>query len=128
MPRRRRPSREPECLRCGNVEDLEAVGPALYCLPCRTCPHGRTWAGAWSPACPACVLAAHSRITPDGPRIADLDAYLADVARLRIDTMANAFEEWERVGDRATYGDGLGIEVDQPFHFTEQARVEARNR
>lgn len=36
--------------------------------------------------------------------------------------MANAFEEWERIGNRATYGDGLGAEVDRPFHFTGQAR------
>ncbi len=90
----------------------------MYCLPCRTCPHGQEWIETWSPACPGCALIAHSIITPDGPRIKDLDAYLADVSRLQIDTLANTFEEWERIGDRATYGDGLGVEVDQPFHFT----------
>lgn len=94
----------------------------MYCLPCRTCPHGRVWVETWSPACAACVLAVHTVNTPTGPRIKDLEAYLADVTRYRIDTMANVFEEWERIGDRATYGDGLGVEVEAPFHFTEQAR------
>ncbi len=99
------------------MEDLEAVGAAMYCLPCRTCPHDQTWIDTWAPACPACVLAVHTIKTPDGPRIIDLEAYLTDVARCRVDTLAHSFDEWERIGDRATYGDGLGVEIDRPFHF-----------
>lgn len=118
MPRKRRSRREPECLRCGNVEDLEVVGTAAYCLPCRTCQHGRVWIESWSPACAACVLAVHTEKTTKGLRIKNLEAYLTDVARYQIDTMAHVFDEWERIGDRATCGDGLGVEVDQPFHFT----------
>jgi len=64
------------------------------------------------------VLAVHTVKTLAGPRIRDLEAYLTNVARYRIDTMAHAFEEWERIGDRGTCGDGLGVEVDWPFHFT----------
>jgi len=94
------------------------VGASAYCLPCRTCPHGMIWIETWSPACAACALAVHTTMTPEGPRIRNLEAYLADVARYRIDTMAHAFDEWERIGDRATYGDGLGVDVDWPFHFT----------
>lgn len=125
MSRKRRQSREPECLRCSNVEDLEAVGAAAYCLPCRTCPHGRVWIETWTPACAACVLTAHTVSTPEGPRIRDLEAYLTDVTQYRIDTIAHVFDEWERIGNRATYGDGLDVEVDWPFHFTNQAQ--ARN-
>jgi hypothetical protein len=110
------------------VEDLEAVGPALYCLSCRTCPHGRVWIETWAPACPACVLAVHTTKTPDGPRIKDLEAYLTDVARCRVDVMAHSFDEWERIGDRATYGDGLGVEVDWPFHFTSLTQEATRSR
>lgn len=84
------------------------------------------WTESWSPACPACVLAVHTVNTPKGPRINNLDAYLAEVTRLHIDTLAHTFEEWERMGSRATYGDGLDIEVDQPFHFTEQTRAQNR--
>lgn len=80
----------------------------------------------WSPACPVCVLATHTVDTPEGPRIKDLEAYLGDVARCRIDTMAHTFEEWERIGDRATYGDGIGVEIDWPFHFMEQAQARSR--
>lgn len=97
------------------------MGVALYCLPCRTCPHGTTWTDTWTPACAACLLASHTIATPEGPRIKDLDAYLADVGRFRVDTMAHVFDEWERIGDRATYGDGLDVRVDWPFHFTGQA-------
>jgi hypothetical protein len=64
------------------------------------------------------VLAVHTVKTQTGLRVRDLEAYLADVARYRIDTMAHAFDEWERIGERTTYGDGLDVEVDWPFHFT----------
>lgn len=117
MPRRRRPSKEPGCARCGNADDLETVGSAQYCLPCRTCPHGQTWVDTWVPACPACVLAAHTINTLEGPRITNLEAYLADVTRYRVDTLTHTFDERERIGDRATYGDGLGAVVNWPFHF-----------
>jgi hypothetical protein len=114
MLRRRRSS---SCSRCDNADDLEVVEGALYCLPCRTCPHGQVWTGTWVPACAACVLAAHTVQTPEGPRIKDVDAYLAEVARLQVDTLTHTFEERELIGDQATYGDGLGAAVDRPFHF-----------
>lgn len=117
MPRKRRSAKEPGCARCGNADDLETVGSAQYCLPCRTCPHGQTWADTWVPACSACVLATHTTQTPDGPRVRDVDAYLAEVAKYRTDTLTHTFEERELIGDRATYGDGLDAQVEQPFHF-----------
>jgi hypothetical protein len=115
--RRRRPSKQPGCARCENTDDLETIGGERYCLPCRTCPHGQTWWDTWVPACCECVLEAHTAQTPEGPRIKNVDAYLAEVVRLRVDTLTHTFDEREQIGDRARYGDGLGVEVDRPFHF-----------
>ena len=118
--RRRSQTSELICARCGNADDLEVIEGARFCAPCRTCPHGETWHDSWSPVCSACVLDLHTVLTLDGPRIRNVDEYLADIVRYRTDTLTHTFEERERIGDRATYGDGQGVMVPQPIHFINQ--------
>jgi len=56
-------------------------------------------------------------VTSEGPRIRDIDAYLADTGKLQVDTLCHTFEERELIIERATYGDGHGAVVEWPFHF-----------
>lgn len=134
MPRRRRPSREPGCARCGNADDLETVGSARYCLPCRTCPHGRTWLDTWLPGCADCVRALHTLLTLDGPRLRDVEAYYADACRLGAELLTWTFEETEALGDRLWTTQQLWArgaiegppEPDMPAHFLNQAAARSR--
>lgn len=81
MPKRRaRITRsEPACPRCGNEQDLrEWFDGRVYCLPCIDCPHGEI---GHSGVCTTCVRQLHTVMTFDGPRIVDINYYIAEAWR-----------------------------------------------
>lgn len=100
--KRIRRSKVLSCSRCGNEDDLEVIRNAMYCLPCRTCPHDWRYSAFWDPGCDRCVRALHTYLTFEGPRIRDLGLYIADALRWGVkfdDIGAHTFEEYEAINE-----------------------------
>lgn len=69
----------PTCPRCGNEEDLrEWLDGRTYCRSCIQCPHGTDVA---DDVCTDCVRLLHTVMTFEGPRIADVEYYVAEAWR-----------------------------------------------
>lgn len=110
------------CWRCGNEDDLLAIRDHHYCLSCRTCPHNYRYDDFWEPACANCVLALHTHLTFEGPRIRDLTLYVRDALRWGIDF--SNIHTWTFMEEEALMSwRGLKNEpfyawyVDRPPHF-----------
>ena len=100
---RRRPLRVPSCPRCGNEEDLrEWYNGIRYCESCIVCPHGRE--GVRGGVCTACLRRLYTVMTFEGPRIIDMDFYVAEAWReygvYAGDLQVWSFPEEGQLGDR----------------------------
>lgn len=97
----------------------------LYCLPCRTCPHGHTYYESWLPACNRCVRDLHTLMTHDGPRIRNVALYVEDAIRwglFLIDVHPHTFAEMEEI---AAYVDAArfpmyGVDRREPPHHLDR--------
>lgn len=78
MPRRRRSSRVPACVRCGNEDDLLTLSDGnLYCTPCTRCTH----VSSDLDVCPACLRQLYTIRTFTGLHLIHVPLYVYEVWR-----------------------------------------------
>ncbi len=93
----RRQREEVACVRCGNVDDLHGIQDALYCVECRTCPHGKDIVEM---PCDMCLRDRHSVWTfQRGPMIVNLRQYVFEASLYGVSFFTwNMYEEGVSAG------------------------------
>lgn len=120
---KKRRAEQHTCCRCENVDDLGVIRGQLYCRPCRTCPHGQVYVYVWEPPCWQCVRDIHTLMTFTGPRILDVEEYVADATTRwglgPADVVPHTFAEQSRVFGAwiRALPDEPSVTVDVPPHF-----------